>query len=349
MAPDYSESNPYQAELIAALQDDDIEVACVHAHPWMPLLRGWIATGRPDRLHIHWITPFIGTNRWWISAVLGVRLLLEVMVLRLVGCRIVWTVHNLQAHEARNPRTDRTVRRLMAQLSHVLIAHCERARDRIETAYELAGRCPGPIEIIPHGHFGESYQTDLSRPAARQELDMSTEETMVLYVGNIRPYKNVPQLIESFKSVNPSGARLVVVGRPWTDSIRTDIEQRCLDDDRIHADLEFVPDSSLARYLTAADAVVLPFDGILTSGSVLLAMTFGRAVIVPDRGCPGELIGTAGGVAYEPDDPSGLERALEAVCSGTLDLDRMGARNRDLATSFRWESIARQTIDVYQS
>ena len=43
----------------------------------------------------------------------------------------------------------------------------------------------------------------------------------------------------------------------------------------------FVPDGEVQHYLLAADAVVLPFKEILTSGSAMLALSFGRPVVAP--------------------------------------------------------------------
>ena len=66
--------------------------------------------------------------------------------------------------------------------------------------------------------------------------------------------------------------------------------------------LGFVPDDELQVYLRAADVVATPFLEILTSGSVLLAMSFERAVIAPRRGCVAETVGDDGGILYDADD-----------------------------------------------
>ncbi len=46
----------------------------------------------------------------------------------------------------------------------------------------------------------------------------------------------------------------------------------------------YVPDDRLDLFLNAADRVVLPYTEILTSGAAILAMSFGRPIIAPDRG-----------------------------------------------------------------
>lgn len=347
MAPDYTESNPYQQELVTALSTHDVTVILTEASLWFPLVRSWWRSDSADVLHLHWITPFIGTDRWWIAALLGFRLLMEIVVLRMLGCQIIWTIHNLTAHDARNPRVDTAVRMLTGQLSHRLIVHCERARERVDRTYSVAGKCPAEIQCIPHGHFKGSYRTDCSQNEARAELDVDTDCTLLLYFGTIRPYKNVPRLIDTFRSIDAPAARLFIVGTPWTEAIRDDVKSRCAKDRRIRHRLEFVPEDAVHRYLVACDAVVLPFDGVLTSGSAILAMSFGRALVVSDRGCPGELIEDGGGITFSPEDANGFKSALKSVIDGEHDLKSMGQRNQDVVSSFDWNDIAQRTIEVY--
>ncbi|WP_242482112.1 glycosyltransferase, partial [Trichormus variabilis] len=52
----------------------------------------------------------------------------------------------------------------------------------------------------------------------------------------------------------------------------------------------FVPSEKLQIYLNACDVVVFPYRDILTSGAVMLAMSFGRACIAPRKGCIAEVL-----------------------------------------------------------
>ena len=128
-------------------------------------------------------------------------------------------------------------------------------------------------------------------------------------------------------------ARLVIAGRAWTRATRQRIAPLAAADARVRLDLGFVPDEELQVYLRAADVVAAPFLEIFTSGSVLLAMSFERAVIAPRRGCVAETLDDAGGLLYDADDPRGLERALRAAM--TADLEAMGRHNGERARSLR--------------
>lgn len=52
--------------------------------------------------------------------------------------------------------------------------------------------------------------------------------------------------------------------------------------------------------MNAADAVVLPFENVLSSGLALLAMTFGRGLVAPEIGCVEALLNPGGGIGYDP-------------------------------------------------
>lgn len=349
MLPDYTAKNPYQVELLAALDRQGIDVSVAPVTWRFPILRGWLRDGRADVIHLHWITPFIGTDRWWVAWLLGLRTLLEIAIVRAFGTRVVWTVHNATAHEARTPRVDLAVRLGVARLCSGFIVHCDRGVEVVRETYRLPDHLAGRIRTIPHGHYLDSYPNETSRTTARRSLGIEPGADVLLYFGLIRPYKQVPGLIEAFRSADLGGdARLLVVGNPWNRSIRDRVVAASDDDPRIRTVLEYVPTAEIQVYMAAADAVVLPFRSVLTSGSALLAMSFSRAVIVPDEGCPADVVSPGGGITYDPSSRRGLAGALETALSPGTDLEAMGRRNRRVAAAFDWNRIAERTAAVYR-
>jgi len=350
MCPDYTESNPYQSELIDALADRDVDVTPVSVGGAFPLLSAARRHGVPDVVHLHWAHRFLIADRRFptvLAAALGVRLLLELCVLRALGARLVWTVHNLADHERTAPRVELAVRRGLAEVVHRLVVHCDAAAASVREAYGLPDRVARRIRVVPHGNFADVYADETTREDARHCLGLSEDVPVLLYFGLIRPYKNVPALVETFRALDLD-ARLLVVGNPWSDAIEREVRAACGDDDRIRTVLEYVPDDEIQRYMRAADAVVLPFDSVLTSGSAVLAMTFGRAVIAPELGCLPGLVGSEGGHLYDPEDPDALAAALRRAVADPDRLDSMGRRNRAVADRLDWGWIADRTRAVYR-
>ncbi len=346
MYPDYTSSNSYQRQLRDELVDNGYDVHLSQCDRPFPLLEAVYRQGRPDVFHVHWLHRYFVTERPVVTAILGVRLLVELLVLRVLGIEIVWTVHNLADHERRSPRIEMAVRHLTARLCDRVIVHCDNARDLVVEEYRLPDSVVERIEVVPHGNYIGSYRNEVDRATAREALDLDEDARVFLYFGLIRPYKNVRKLIRTFRAVEDEDARLLVVGSPWNDALRDEILDLAAIDERVRPVLTFVPDEDIQLYMNAADVAVFPFEEVLTSGTALLAMSFARPVIAPQRGCVAALLDEEGGFAYDPDEPNGLRDALLAALDA--DLDGMGAYNYEKVSQFDWGTIARKTARAYR-
>lgn len=116
-------------------------------------------------------------------------------------------------------------------------------------------------------------------------------------------------------------------------------------DDRVTTVLDFVSDDDIQLYMNASDCVALPYDEITTSGSAVLAMSFGKAIIIPRRGCVPEQLDEEGSLIYPPDSEDGSRTAL--IEELNRDLASMGEHNEQLVRQYDWEKIAKTTSQVY--
>lgn len=340
--------NPYQRLLAAALREEGVEVTLVDS--WAersPILRAWWSNGRPGTVHLHWVHDFLGggkgqpsrRNVFWFDW--------QLRALRWLGVRIVWTAHNLRSHGGTDdPRELEAYRRLVAR-SHAVIAHCQAARRAVIDEYGLDDELAERIHVIEHGSYTTWYGVDGDAAAARAALGLPADARVFAFVGSIRGYKGVADLVDAFMRLHETGPRdrLLVCGRPGPRRIGKDIEQRAAADPRIVLRLERLDDAELTGVLRAADVVVLPFRDILTSGSAILAMSHGRPVIAPRLGCLPETIPPDAGILYDPEAPGALEAAMREVLS--RDMDAMGRRARELADELRWGPVAARTAALY--
>ncbi|WP_332098115.1 glycosyltransferase family 4 protein [Halalkalicoccus salilacus] len=301
--------------------------------------------GLPDVVHLHWLQPFVISENPIKTAAGGIRLLGELLLLKLMGVTVVWTVHNVLEHRKRSPRLETLIKHFVVRLSDYVIVHCPAARRSIQEAYHLSNEMASKCISIPHGHYIDSYPNEQTRDQARNTLDIDSTDTTFLFFGQIRPYKNIPLLVETFKELNDDEARLLIVGNPWDENEAAEVRKRSKTDDRIRCIFEFVPEEEIQLYMNAADVVVLPFQDVLTSGSALLGMSFGNALIAPQIGCVAELLDPEGGVSYDPDTGDGLHRAMERALRA--DVAAMGEYNYRKAQRYDWESIARRTYELY--
>lgn len=344
--PDYSNSNPYQKELAEALKQYGVQVKFDNVRGRFPVSNAFKRYCNAGLLHIHWQHPFILSIKKYKSFIRASIFIADLLWQKLIfGKRIVWTVHNIVHHENKYPQIELFFSSILARICDRIIIHYESAREEVVKSYRLNKDQRTKLIVIPHGHYINCYLNEIDRGRARSKLGIDRESILFLYFGLIRPYKGVFELIEAFQKLKISQARLLIVGKPFDEMIQKEIQDHCQRDHRIQTTLRFIPDDDVQIYMNAADVIVLPFRDILTSGSMMLAMSFGKVVITPESGYTVEILNGAGGILYNSFLKNGLYDALEkALCS---DLPKMGRLNFKRAQKFDWSKTGKLTYNVY--
>jgi beta-1,4-mannosyltransferase len=295
---------------------------------------------RYDVLHIHWPDLHLQARSWWRGLAKQVRLALVFALFRKRKGRIVWTVHNLKPHERHHSVSEKVFPIWYPRLCTHVIAMTANGLAAAHESYPPLKRKASAI--IPHGDYRDAYPAAPSRRQARELLGLDDCFTF-LFLGNIRPYKNVPALIKAFRELPRRNVRLLIVGQPGQRMNVDELTRLIEGDKRIHLRLEFVSDREVPVYMGAADAVVLPFDSILNSGSVLLALSFNRPVIAPRLGSLPEIqhrVGLRWLNLYE--GPLAARYLEAAMQRGVIE----EGETADLS-AFAWDLITQQTLDFY--
>jgi beta-1,4-mannosyltransferase len=306
----------------------------------------WLWRSRTDVsvLHFHWCPNKLYEVRrgpasarlagsWSLFALYSARLLAA----RLIGYRIVWTIHEIYPHDSLSRRLDRLAARVLVRASHVLLVH-----DRPTAA--RARRELGPqarTHLVPHGSYAGFYARGRSRDEVRAELGIPLDAFAFLCFGTLKPYKEIELLLEAFRSLRDPRAVLVVAGRARDENAAAAV-RAAADDPRIRPLLDHVPDERVAELYGACDVAVLPRRDGWTSGSLILALSQGLPVVAARAPAYEELVGDAGWF-FAPGDPSSLREALEAALR---EADRAAARGaKALARTERlsWDECAALT------
>ena len=280
---------------------------------------GWLVQNvrRGDWVHLHWPSfEYSGSPGAMRQLLAFARFMLLLLLARVRGARIAWTAHNLMPHDrARVAGLDALARHAVVAFSDVVLVHGEQARD------VLARRFPATRAkaiVIPHGNWIDHYPRTSNRATARSALGLVPDAWVYAFVGLCKPYKNLERLVHAFRSTGRD-AILVIAGKFPDSSYLKRVRDAADGDPRIRILAGYVPDEQLGHYLVASDCVVAPYREILTSGTAMLAMSFGRPVVSLASGFLLEVIDERNGVLYEPADPHGLEGALERVRSRRYD------------------------------
>ena len=286
--------NPYHAELEKALRSLGIEV--LHPQSLKSLCRNyWTGVEKVDVVHIHALPQF----GWSLIPLRGYVAFYQRLVwLRIMGVRLVWTMHNLDNHESQNRSIENFVARHFAPQMGGIIVHGKSAKRIVESRW--IQRTGSPIHVIPHGHYIGSYKNEISAEAARAQFGFSASNLVFLFLGMIRPYKGVVEMVDAFRLHTESNARLIITGMPINQEICNQVARSIEGDLRIRFLPGHVADDDIQLYMNACDVVVLPYRRILTSGAAVLAMSFGKPCIAPRAGCVTDMLDEKGAIFFDP-------------------------------------------------
>lgn len=340
--PDYKR-NPYQKALANALLKEDIMVDFGTVSFLFSTLRSCRNHWKPNILHLHWLDSLLLANNRAKLIFRSSTFLGELLIIKLLGIKIVWTVHNLISHEGEFSSLELIFTKLVARMSSKIIVHSSSAKKEVTGAYGVKDSL---MIVIPHGNYISYYPNKISKNLARKKLKLGEKEIVFLFFGQIRSYKGVSELISTFKKLTSLRAKLLIVGKPYNKEIAHDVLKRCRGNKNIITYLKYISDDEVQIYMNAANIVVLPYKDVLTSGAIILAMSFAKPVIAPAMGCIPDVVDEKGGWLYEPTDKRGLLKAMQQSLKNNS--IKKGEHNFKLVRRLQWEMIAKRTEEIYQ-
>jgi beta-1,4-mannosyltransferase len=351
MVPTFHGVNEYGRALVESIQQEGVALQFIPQWTrFLPLVKMLRMSGWPfpQIVHLQWIDTYTIKPAGWQSLLASAFYVSGLLLLRALGIRIVWTVHDYYAyHDNRFARLDVLVRKITARLANAIIIHSEAARDEVAHLYGLGDGDKRKINAVPLGHYVGRYPNTLSRNEARRQLGLDPDVFLFGIIGYICPYKGILHLVQAFRRIEGRDVHLLIAGKPFDASFGQAVAGAAKSDNRIHLHLAFIEDAELQVFLNAVDVVVLPFTQELASSSLMLAMSFGKGVIASSgiASAP-EVLHPEGGLVYSAEDPQGLLRALHKIQA--MDVVSMGQKNLERAQTFDWQSIARATIRIYR-
>jgi glycosyltransferase involved in cell wall biosynthesis len=327
----YWPQNPYQPLLKASLKACGVEIEPLRV----------IKSRLPEHsiLHLHWLP----SSRLSASGIFRmVQFIHHLRRQSRAGLRIVWTAHNLIPHESRFPVGDLWLAKRVASIADVIIAHSECARKQL---IEALGINPKKVHVILHGNYIGHYKNNVGRQTSLNYLNLPSNTKNFLFFGHIRPYKGLNRLLSSFSNANLTDCLLVIAGQPANPTLDAKLRATIRKHPNIRYFPGFIPDEQLQYFFNAADVVVFPYENILTSGAVVLAMSFGKACIAPRLGAIPDYLDSSGAFLYDDID-SGLATSLQLAANSST-LNEMGAKNAKRALEWNWKSIGEATYSLY--
>jgi glycosyltransferase involved in cell wall biosynthesis len=312
---------------------------------YLRLLR-YAATARHRILHILWNNKFEFIDRTFLM-----------LYYKALRKQVVLTSHNVNAakRDNRDSWLNRFTLRIQYRLADHIFVHTRRMKGELLEDFGVPDRA---VTVIPFGINTTVPDTALTTAQARERLQLSPNDRVILFFGRIGPYKGLEVLVSAFQQIAPADVRyrLLIAGdrktgsESYWDEIRDVIEG---DSSRrqVVQKIGYVPDEDTELYFKAADVLVLPYTQIFQSGVLFLSYGFGLPVIAADVGSFGEdIVEGQTGLLFRPGDAADLARAIHSYFSSAL-YDDLPARRREIRryadSRYSWDVVADMTCRVY--
>lgn len=262
--------------------------------------------GLSKLLHVHWDEGFLNNKVPQVSKQVRDSL----VEYKKNGGKIIWTVHNEVPHEIESSEEREYFlnnRAFMCEMADVIHLHSNYAKQYLLKTFEVK---KNKMVVIPHPSYLEWY-------CSAQQQRVFRDKKVFLLFGNIRKYKGFNLIIEAFSKVqSASGIEHFHIAGYGADAV--DYEE--INGIEIKRSGGYVDDEIVPDLFSSADFAIFGFSSILTSGSLMLALTFGLPPIAPahpsiKESLPAELHD----LLYEPDNSDDFARVIDYATSLSAD------------------------------
>jgi glycosyltransferase involved in cell wall biosynthesis len=305
--------------------------------------------GRPDVVHIHWPQSEVLGN-FAVAVYKFFWMVLRLFVQHRRGAAIVWTVHNLQAHDQNNPRLESALMGIVTRLVSGTIYLSPASRDAAFRRWpRLAAR---PSAVIPHGLYENSLRAEDTARSARAAFGLPDTRPVIGFLGDIKPYKGMDRILQSFGELQPGEATLFIAGSFIAPADYAAGQRQAISALRAQGhDVVFhegrLDDRALALAIKACTVNALPYKQITNSGFAMLVLGYEGRILASDEPLFREVqaeVGDAWIACVEGRWTGAALRAALTVGLSAADLESMASfrARRD------WLAIAAATIDLYR-
>ena len=217
------------------------------------------------------------------------------------------------------------------------------------------------IYRVPIGSNVKAYSREaFNRATTRKQFDIPATAYLVGYFGFLNASKGGEDLIDAIALLTAKmDVHLLFIGgqtgasdptdRQYLEQVRARTRQRGLQQ-RVHWS-GFLDNRQLSAAFYALDVMALPYrDGVsLRRGSLHAALHHGLPILttepatLPPEIRPGENV-----ILVPPANPAALSNALAKLLPDEAKRQALGRAAARLSENFRWQQIARSSIQIYQ-
>jgi glycosyltransferase involved in cell wall biosynthesis len=214
---------------------------------------------------------------------------------------------------------------------------------------EALGIPESKITVIHCGVDSQYFQACDPKENRAVAESLGIRTPFLLYVGNLKPHKNVATLLRAFAQLcrrQTLPHRLVIVGDDlrWKRSLVDECSRLRIGDRLLF--IPYVDQALLPRIYAAADVLVMPSAVEGFGLPVLEAMASGTSVICSQAASLPEVAGDAV-LYFDPASSEQLSLQLERLLQSPALQDSLRQKGLERAKQFTWQAATTKHLDLY--
>ena len=269
-SPLTSDNNKYIGITVESLRRAGAKV-----YEFYPIFRNPALFIRTDIVILNWFER-LGKSKpkRFIKFLLKIAIL---AVLKFSGKKVIYVLHNQISHEESDKKLSWIFIRYLCRHVDRIIILSNGSRD-VLSGYLSAKQIDNKARLVPHPNYIGAYK----KP--QQVFSNDEEKPTLLFIGAIRPYKNIELILSAAEKFQNTEMRFVIAGRPFSQGYKAQIEKKAKELHNVELKLAFIDDDAISVLVQSADALILPYDikNSLNSGTILLAFSYAKTVISPN-------------------------------------------------------------------
>ncbi len=226
-----------------------------------------------DIYHFNWIESINQKKDYLKKKIL-------IILLKLLNKKIIWTVHNNMPHEIKDQKQTIDFMKFMAKKADRVHVLC---KETVNSEYLKKYR--EKIVYIPHGDYIGNYAK--SRVDIHERYKIDKEKKIILFIGQVRKYKNIELLIKVFKNsyIENNNCVLLICGNCNDEEYKKELQE--ISTPNVFFDFKFIKDEEMESYLRNSEIIVAPYNkqSSLNSGTLWMAMSYKKTMMLPLIGC----------------------------------------------------------------
>lgn len=265
----YPGGSTHDPSLDPRIVDSQVLIDSINPITWLRTANR-IAMMKPDLVILQWWTTFLAPCFGIIAA-----------RLRRHEIPVIFIIHNVLPHEP--GLLDRLLSGWVLGQASGLIVLSELEHARL---HKLFPAITQNTAVLPHPAYTHMPKSELSKAAARSQLNLPQDAEIILFFGFVRGYKGIRILLESMAELKSAQrtAYLLVAGEVWAkiEDLRHEVRELGIAD-IVRFENRYIPDEEVPVYFSASDVFVAPYTRGTQSGSLRLALSQGIPMVISEH------------------------------------------------------------------